>query len=126
VILTFYGHNHFHGCFKQGEQRVTFAPSSYPGLAECLSRVLEDMLGQGVHQVVINPYLQKLRKYSSEERNDDLQRKTPRYLRVIVTPSEHQESRLAEEPQGDVATLRLDAMEDILGSMANVFTASVF
>jgi hypothetical protein len=94
-------------------------PVSYPDLANDVSGLLEGMLGEGIYDEVTNAYLENLRKYQSKEEYAP-GRATPKYLRIVVSPDEHQQSRLAGEPRGDVATLKWDAVEKCIGSASNV------
>ena len=76
------------------------------------------MLGSAVSK----SFVDKLRSSISSDQTfaSQPQRKTPRYLRVMVTPNDGQSQRLKAEWKGDVGVLRWECVQQYLGSTADV------
>jgi len=112
---------------KAKDDRVEYAPSTYPGLSNEIMDVLESMLGNAEYKPLIDEYRNKLRSSGALDGIFATKplRKTPKYLRIVAAPDDKQEKRLKAEIKGDVGVLRWKVIEDFFGSMADALTVKV-
>jgi len=92
---------------------------SHPCLSEKVDKFFEVMLGQNVYKLVVNAW--KLRSSTCTPHEFTLpERKTPRFLSVIVTPDDRMDSRmdsyLEEDLTGTLVTMRWDVLKEYAGS----------
>ena len=90
---------------------------SYPSLSEKVEKFFEVTLGQNVYKLVVNAYHSKLHSSTCTPQELALpERKTPRFLSVIVTPNDQMDSRLEEDSMGTLAAMRWDVLKEYAGS----------
>jgi len=90
---------------------------SYPSLSEKVEKFFEVTLGRNVYEPVVNAYRRKLHGSTRTPRELALpERKTPRFLSVIVTPDDQMDSRLEEDSTGTLAAMKWDVLEEYAGS----------
>jgi len=92
---------------------------SYPSLSdsENVEKFFEVMLGPNVYKPVVDAYRSKPRNSTHTPQEIALpERKTPRFLSVIVTPNDPMDSRLEEDLTGTLAAMRWDVLKEYAGS----------
>jgi hypothetical protein len=92
---------------------VQYAPSKYPDLLEDVLSALDAKLGPNEYEPSVSDQRPITRSITKKVENSasQPQRLTPRYLRVIATPNDHQKDRLEAEWKGDVGVLRSVCVE---------------
>ena len=91
---------------------MQYAPSKYPGLLEDVKSSLDVKLGPEEYQPSVSdqhPETCNVVK-RAEESATQPQRLTPKYLRILATPNDHQREQLKAEWKGDVGVLRSDCV----------------
>jgi len=82
-----------------------------------VDKFFEVTLGHDVYKPVVNAYRSRLRSFTRTLQEHALpERKTPRFLSVIVTPDDQMDSRLEEDSTGTLAAMKWDVLEEYAGS----------
>jgi hypothetical protein len=79
---------------------------------------LNALLGPAIHQPVIDGIRSRLRSANKQPALSQM-RETPRYLRIIASPDDEQQTRLKAEFQGDVGIVKWNVVKECVGSMAD-------
>jgi hypothetical protein len=90
-----------------------YAPNKYPHLLQDIEAMITTILGPRIFQQVPQDIRAKLRS-AKETLGPEPPRKTPRFLRVVLSPDDSQEHRLSAEWEGNVATMRWDVVTSII------------
>jgi hypothetical protein len=80
-----------------------------------MEKFWEATLGTKQFKPSVNVYCEKLRSAQTEHAT----RKTPRFLRTIVTPDDNQNSRLQGDSKDTMAVLKWEIVKEYAGSMAD-------
>jgi len=92
---------------------VQYAPSKYPDLLEDVKSAFDAKLGLEEYQPSVSDQHPQTRSVTkkAEESASQPQRLTPKFLRIIATPNDHQRERLKAECKGDVGVLRSECVK---------------
>ena len=83
----------------------------------------EEILGDKVYTPVIDGYRQKLRSATTAQQGPPLpKRKTPSFLRIVASPDDDSDRRLAAELK-PTAILKWAVVKDYIGSATDIITA---
>ena len=92
---------------------MQYAPSKYPDLLKDVKSALDVKLGPEEYRPSVSDQYPKTRSVIKrvEESASQPQRLTPKYLRIIATPNDHQRDRLKAERKGDAGVLRWECVD---------------
>jgi hypothetical protein len=86
-----------------------------------MEKFWEATLGTQQFRPSVNAYREKLRSAQTEHTT----RKTPRFLRTIVTPDDNQDSRLQGNSKDTMAVLKWTVVKEYAGSIADALKESM-
>ena len=99
------------------EELTKYAPISHPGLSDDISRLLDTLLGPEISPPIINKTQDSLRSNSKFQNLPE--RKTPRFLRIIASPSDNFAKHLTAS-DSNVTIMKWDVVRECVGDMADI------